>query len=173
MPRHHQAALPIAYVVLRSLIVLNWLYAAAILILLLLMPHEQWIISVFKLSPGPAAERTILGLQVIAVLGLVAIPLNHGILTRLLAILDTVRGGDPFLARNAFRLQATAWRLLALQLLSILIGGIGKAISTPEAPVHLSAGFSTAGWLAVLITFILAHVFAEGTLMREDLEGIL
>lgn len=26
-------------------------------------------------------------------------------------------------------------------------------------------------WLAVLFTFVLARVFAEGTLMREDLEG--
>jgi hypothetical protein len=27
------------------------------------------------------------------------------------------------------------------------------------------------GWLAVLLTFLLARVFAEGTRMREDLEG--
>jgi hypothetical protein len=173
MTSHYRAALPIAYVVLRTLVVLNWAYGAAILVLLLMMPHEQWIMSVFKLTPGPAADRTIMGLQLIAVLGLAAIPLNHGILTRLLAIVDTVRGGDPFVAQNAYRLQATAWRLLALQLLSILIGGIGKAISTPEAPVHLSAGFSIAGWVAVLVTFILARVFAEGTVMRDELEGIL
>ena len=61
--------------------------------------------------------------------------------------------------------------LLALQLLSITIGAIAKAISTPAHQVHLDAGFSIAGWLAVLLTFVLARVFAEGTLMREDLEG--
>jgi hypothetical protein len=61
--------------------------------------------------------------------------------------------------------------LLALQLLSITIGAIGKAISTPMHPVHLDAGFSINGWLAVLLTFLLARVFAEGTLMREDLRG--
>ena len=33
------------------------------------------------------------------------------------------------------------------------------------------AGFSVTGWLAVLLTFLLARVFAEGTLMRDDLEG--
>ena len=27
------------------------------------------------------------------------------------------------------------------------------------------------GWLAVLLTVLLARVFAEGTLMRDDLEG--
>jgi hypothetical protein len=31
--------------------------------------------------------------------------------------------------------------------------------------------FSINGWLAVLLTFLLARVFAEGALMREDLEG--
>lgn len=46
----------------------------------------------------------------------------------------TVRGGDPFVAANAYRLQAIAWVLLALQLLSLVIGGIGKAISTPRSP---------------------------------------
>ena len=33
------------------------------------------------------------------------------------------------------------------------------------------AGFSINGWLAVLLTFILSRVFAEGAHMREDLEG--
>jgi len=112
-----------------------------------------------------------MGLRAIAVLGLVAIPLNDAVLRRLLAIVETVRGGDPFVAANANRLQAIAWVLLALQLLSLVIGGIGQAISTPAHPLHLDAGFSTSGWLAVLLSFILARVFAAGTLMREDLEG--
>ena len=61
--------------------------------------------------------------------------------------------------------------LLALQMLSITIGAIGDAVSTPAHPLHLDAGFSTSGWLAVLLTFVLARVFAEGAAMREDLEG--
>jgi Protein of unknown function (DUF2975). len=79
--------------------------------------------------------------------------------------------GDPFVAANASRLQTIAWALLALQLFSLVIGAIGKAVSTPAHPVHLDAGFSINGWLAVLLTFLLARVFAEGTLMREDLKG--
>jgi len=93
------------------------------------------------------------------------------ILTRLLAMVETVRAGDPFVAANASRLQAIAWALLALQLLSITIGAITKAVSSPAHPLHLNAGFSVNGWLAVLLTFLLARVFAEGTLMREELEG--
>jgi hypothetical protein len=112
-----------------------------------------------------------MGLRAIAVLGLATIPLNHVVLKRLQAIVETVRTGDPFVAANADRLRAIAWVLLTLQLLSLVIAAIAKAVSTPAHPLDLDAGFSINGWLAVLLTFLLARVFAAGTLMREDLEG--
>jgi len=171
MTRSYSAALPIAYVVLRILIVLNWLYGAAILALLLVMPHEQWIMAVFKIPPSPDAARLVMGLRAIALLGLAAVPLHYVVLKRLLAMVETVRAGDPFVAANAQRLQTIAWVLVAQQLLSIVIFAIAKAISTPAHPVVLDAGFSVNGWLAVILTFVLARVFAEGAQMREDLEG--
>ncbi len=167
------AALPVAYVFLRILVIVNWIGGAAILALLVVMPNEQWIMAAFKLSPSPEASRLVMGLRGIAVLGLVTIPLNHVGLKRLLAIVETVRAGDPFVAANAYRLQVIAWVLLALNVLSIVIGAIAKAVSTPAYPLHISAGFSINGWLAVLLTFLLARVFAEGTAMREDLEGTI
>jgi hypothetical protein len=112
-----------------------------------------------------------MAMRVIAVLGLASIPLNYLVLKRLLAIVQTVRAGDPFVAANAYRLEAIAWALLALQLLSLVIGGIAKTVSTPAHPLHLDAGFSINGWLAVLLTFVLSRVFAQGALMREDLEA--
>jgi DUF2975 family protein len=165
------AALPIAHVVLRILIVLNWLSGAAIFALLVVMPTRRWIMSALELSPSPEAERLIMGMRAVAVLGLVAIPLYYIVLKRLLAIVETVRAGDPFVTANAHRLQGIAWALLALNLLSIVIGAIAKTVSTPAHPLHINAGFSISGWLAVLLTFLLARVFAEGTLMREDLKG--
>ena len=170
-PGSSSVALPIAYAALRILIILNWLSGAAILALLVIIPNEQWIMSAFRLSPSPDAERLVMGMRAIAVLGLGAIPLNYVVLKRLLAIVETVRAGDPFVAANASRLQGIAWTLLALQLLSLTIGAIAKSVSTPAHPLHLDAGFSINGWLAVLLTFLLARVFAEGTLMRQDLEG--
>ena len=172
MSRSYSAALPIAYVVLRLLILLNWLFGAAILFLLAwsaTFTAGQW---ETVLGPSPPASL-IMGLRAVAMLGLVAIPLNDAILRRLVAMVETVRRGDPFVAANAYRLQAIAWLLLALQLLSIVIAVIGKAISTPAHPVQLDAGFSVNGWLAVLLTFVLARVFAEGALMRDDLEGTI
>jgi hypothetical protein len=164
--------LPVASFALRALVVLNWLFGAAIFVLLVAtIVAERWTFTALGITPSSGIPQMIIGLRAIAALGLVAIPLNDAVLRRLLAIVDTVRGGDPFVAANATRLQAIAWTLLALQLLSLIIGGIGNTISTPAHPLHLDAGFSTSGWLAVLLTFILARVFAAGTLMREDLEG--
>src|SRR5439155_13491584 len=161
-PASSSAALPIAYVVLRILIVVNWMMVAVILALLVVVPNEQWIMSAFELSPSPEAERLVMGLRVIAVLGLATIPLNYVVLKRLLAIVQTVRAGAPFVAANASRLQSIAWALLALQLLGLVIGAIAKALSTPAHPIHVDAGFSVNGWLAVLLTFVLARVFAKG-----------
>jgi Protein of unknown function (DUF2975) len=173
MPRSYSAALPTAYVVLRVLIVLNWLVGAAFLALLVVAPNEQWIMTAYKISPSPEAERLVFGLRVICVLSLATIPLNYVVLKRLLAIVETVRAGDPFVAANAYRLRAIAWVLLAVQLLSLVSGAIAEALSTPARPISVDAGFSISGWLAVLLTFVLARVFAEGALMRQDLEGTI
>jgi hypothetical protein len=171
MPRSDTAALPTAHVVLRILIVLNWLYGAGVLVLLTAtVVAPQWTFTAIGIEPS-AIPSMIAGVRAIAALGLVAVPLYHAVFKRLLAMVETVRAGDPFLAANADRLQLIARALLALQLLSLVIGGIASAISTPAHPLHLDAGFSTSGWLAVLLTFVLARVFAEGALMREDLEG--
>jgi hypothetical protein len=167
----YSAALPVAHVVLRILIFLNWFALVAILALLLIAPNEQWILKSFKLSPSPDADRLIFGLRTIAILGLITFPVNYLIFKRLLAIIATVRAGDPFVATNAARLRTIAWALLALQVLGIIIAAIAKTISTPAHPVNLSAGSSINGWLAVLLTFLLARIFLEGSIMREDLKG--
>ena len=168
----NSTVLPVASVTLRVLIVLNWLGGAAILTLLTAtLVAEQWTFTALGIPQSSAIPSMFTGLRAIAVIGLVAVPLNDVVLTRLLAIVETVRWGDPYVATNARRLQVIAWALLGLQLSSLVVGAIGHAIATPAVPLHLDAGFSTGGWLAVLLTFIVARVFAAGTLMREDLQG--
>jgi hypothetical protein len=172
MRRNQSAVLPIAYVVLRTLILLNWLIGASILALLTYtFIDEPWAMKALGVSGYNDAQKVMTGMRVVAALGVAAVPLNYALLKRLVAMVETVRQGDPFVAANAYRLQTMAWLLLVLQLLSIVIGAIGKAISTSAHPFHLDAGFSVNGWLAVILTFVLARVFAEGALMREDLEG--
>ena len=172
MSRTKSTALPIAYVVLRILIIVNWIYGAAVFGLVVFAnSYPAWFMKAIDVPAGMDPKPIMIGLSAIATLGLLAVPLNHLILTRLLRMVGTVSRGDPFIEANAYRLNAIAWALLGLQLLSMVIGGIGKAIASKDFPLHLDAGFSINGWLAVIFTFVLARVFAEGTLMREDLEG--
>jgi hypothetical protein len=172
MPRPSSTALPIAHIGLRILIALNWFYGAIVLAILVgMVAAGQWMMTALGVPPSAQSGSLIMGMRAIAVLGLVAVPLNLALLKRLVAMVQTVRAGDPFVAVNAFRLQAIAWFLLGQQILSLIIGLIGKSVSTPAHPLHIDSGFSPIGWLAVILIFVLARVFAEGTLMREDLEG--
>ena len=172
MSRNPSAALPIAYVTLRILIVVNWIYGVAILGLVIFAnTNPAWFMRAIDVPAGVQPKPIMIGLTSIALLGVCAVPLNHVILTRLLRMVETVGRGDPFVAANAYRLNAIAWALVGLQLLSMVIGFIGKSIASKDFPLHLDAGFSINGWLCVILAFILARVFAEGTLMRDDLEG--
>jgi hypothetical protein len=172
MPRPSATPLPIAYLLLRILIVLNWIYGAILVAILAgMFTAGSWTMTAIGISPAAQSDSLIMGLRAIAAVGLLAVPLNLAVLRRLVAMVHTVRAGDPFVPSNAVRLQAIAWLLVGQQLLSLVIAMIGKYVSTPAHPLHLDAGFSPGAWLAVILTFVLARVFAEGTLMRDDLEG--
>jgi hypothetical protein len=108
-----------------------------------------------------------LALRSIMVIGLAGAAIVHTILRRLLAIVDTVRSGDPFILDNAQRLQAIAWSVLVLEVLRFVVASIAKAVWTPDKV----DGFSIASWFAVLLLFVLSGVFAQGARMRADLEG--
>lgn len=171
MPKSFPAALPVASLVLRVLVVLNWIYGGIVLAILIgMLAAEQWTMTALGVPPSAETEPMIQGMRTIAVLGLVGVPLNYIVLARLLAMVDTVRAGDPFVPTNATRLLVIAWAVLGQQVLQLVIGLIAKAVSTPAHPLRISA-FSTGGWLAVILLFVLARVFAEGTRMRDDLEG--
>jgi len=166
-PHAVPAALIISRVALHILIILNWIYGAAILALIIFsFTAASWLIPALKVTP-PMMQ----GMRVVALLGLVCIPLYYVILRRLLDIVDSVRAGDPFAGQNASRLELIAGALAGLQILSLIIGGIAKLVSTANHPFHVDAGFSTSGWLSVLLLFVLARVFAQGARMRDELEG--
>ena len=165
-------ALPLAWFTLRILIVLNWLSGLAIAALLTVtIVAPDWTLTALGVKPDDPMLPIMMGLQAVAALGLVAIVINNAVLTRLRDIVETVRHGDAFIPDNAYRLNAIAWFVLALQLISIVIAAIGRYLSTPQNPIDFDAGFSPMAWLCVFLLFVLARVFAEGTLMREDLEG--
>ena len=104
------------------------------------------------------------------VIGIGSVPFTYILLTRLLAIVDTVTFGDPFVAGNAARLKTMAWALLGLELLHLAVGAVAVgALSNTQ--VNLDWSFTVTPWLAVLLLFVLAQVFDDGARMRDDLKG--
>ena len=165
-------ALSVTRKVLKALRVLNWFYGAAILgVLVMSFANAPLVAEAFKIRPGEGLDRILLGLRLIAGLGLVTIPINFTILDRLLAMVDTVRAGDPFVLPNARRLKQLAWCVLTLEIIHILIGVVAAAVSTEEQPLDVRLEFGLTPWIAVLLLFVLAKVFEHGARMRADLEG--
>ena len=110
----------------------------------------------------------LLAMRLMLAAGIVASVALHRIFVALLAILATVRAGDPFTAANAARLQAIGWGLLVLQLLDLGLGGFTAWF----AVLHVDfPGWSPSfgGWIAVMMVFVLARVFTIGARLRDDL----
>jgi hypothetical protein len=168
MNRTSAQALSVSRPVIQGLTVLNILYAVGIAVLLassVIRADWPWVpLGIDIKTAHPALP---LALRSIMVIGLVGAAIVHTILRRLLAIVDTVRGGDPFILDNALRLQAIAWCVLALEVLRFVVASIAAAVWTPDKV----DGFSIASWFAVLLLFVLAGVFAQGARMRDDLQG--
>jgi hypothetical protein len=96
----------------------------------------------------------------------------HVLLSRLLAMIDTVRSGDPFVPENAARMKTIAWCLLVVQLFDLGCGLFIGILSRAGADIGQWSP-SLGGWVAVLLLFVLARVFEEGARIRADLEAMV
>ena len=168
MNRTSVQALAVARPIIVGLTALNVVYAAGIALLLgasFFIEGWPWEPLGFDLvTMDPQAPN---GLRAIMVIGLAGAALVHTILRRLLAIINTVRNGDPFILDNAQRLQWIAWSVLAIEMLRLIVMAIAMAVRAPGD----MGGFTPVPWLAVLLLFVLSGVFAHGARMRIDLEG--
>lgn len=157
---------------LRGLIVLNWVYGLGILALLVasfLAPALFATALGLQLAEG--VGTMISGGRLIMGLGLVSVPINYAVLSRLLAIVGTVHGGDPFVFGNARRLRWIAWAVLSLEVIHLAVGFVAASSGSAAQPLDIKWTFSFTPWLAVLLLFVLAQVFDHGARMRADLEG--
>jgi hypothetical protein len=151
---------------------LNLIAGGGILVLLISgFIARNWVFTALGVRPLEGNESLIAGMRAIMVAGLVAVALVHSILARLLAMVHTVRIGDAFVAENAKRLKEIAWAVLGLEVLHATIAAIAGSVSTPALPLDIRWSFNLTRWLTVLMLFVLAQVFEQGTMMREDLEG--
>jgi hypothetical protein len=171
MPQSYPDTLGLSRRVLRVFIRLN--QALGVLIFLLFIASLLASVTVFTaLGAKPTGDNYIMqnGMRMIMLVGLCAIPLTHVMLSRLLAIVETVGVGNPFIIENADRLQTIAWAVLGLEILHLIVGIIIKVVSR-VIPMDIDWTFSVTGWLAVLLLFVLARVFEQGARMRDELEG--
>jgi hypothetical protein len=105
-------------------------------------------------------------------IGIVSVATVHVMLTRVLAMTGTMREGDPFVPENAVRLKTVAWCLLGLQLFHLVSGVMASLMNAAGSNIPWQwSGLS--GWLAVVLVFVLARVFEEGTRIRADLGAMI
>jgi hypothetical protein len=165
-------ALELTRKILRGLRALNIGYGAAVLVLLIAsLIAPDLVFRALGVREGAGWDRLIAAGRAVMVVGIAGAVVAHVILTQLLAVVETVREGDPFIARNAARLETIAWWVLGAELLHLLVGALGKFGSAGGQPLDLHWSFSFTPWIAVLLLFVLARVFERGARMREDLEG--
>lgn len=171
MPGSDTRALAWSRALLKIVVVLNLAFAAVDLICIgLSLAYEPEVVRHFRERPIEGdVDAFVDGFRMLMVAGLFMFPLIHVIATRLLAIVDTVRRGDPFVASNAQRLKTIAWALLGAQILHLVFGLFAARLSRPNAEIDWA--FSVTGWIAVVLLFVLARVFEQGAAMRDDLEG--
>jgi len=173
LPHSYATVLGASRLLLRILRVLN-LITGALLIACFLgsFLFEPVFREFFSKQPpriGPGLLIPVL--RVWMVLTLPAIAAVHLSLTRLLEMVGTVRAGDPFVPENAVRMKTIAWCTLGLQLFDLLCGAMVAAMNAAGSRMDWS--FSATGWLAVVLLFVLARVFEEGTRIRADLEAMI
>jgi hypothetical protein len=168
----HSTALLATWITLRILIVLNWIFGALIFTLLVVsFAAEKWIWRALGVGAIAGHEGVVAGMRAIMVIGIAGTPLSYVVFSRLLSIVESVRTGKAFTIDNAGRLRTIAWAMLGLELLHVGVVAIASAVSTKEVPLRINSNIHVTAWIAILMLFVLAQVFTEGTRMREDLEG--
>ena len=172
MTQRQADALSLSRKVLRVLIRLNLVFGGAVLALLIAsVIAEDFVMRGLGVQDGPGRAEFIAGGRLIMVFGLASVPLAQVVLMRLREVVDTVGRGNPFELENAARLRRIAWAVLGMEGLHLAIGSVARYASQSGQSLDIAWEFSLARWLTVLLLFVLAQVFEQGSRMREDLEG--
>jgi hypothetical protein len=158
----------------RFLMVANILLVIAIAGVLLwsLALDEPQLGEVLRVRFPPVADFALPVRQGQAVL-LVLLPMLVAaqlIFGQLLAMLRSVAAGEPFTTVNADRLVRIGWALLTIQLLDLLFATVVFEVEVQRGNSVSGWEPSLTGWLAVLVAFVLARVFREGTRLRSEAE---
>ena len=151
---------------------LNWIVATlfAGLGVLLLVGPDQFRTTFIDAFSANGGEAVFIWLIVSCTMVLPVALAIHMILTRLTALVRDAQVGIAFSEANAQRLGTIAWALLVINLIDLAYGQLALWAST-QSGEYFGWTLSLTGWFAVPLLFVLAKVFREGAVMREDLEG--
>jgi hypothetical protein len=166
-------ALSISRVLLRILRVFNLFTGVCLVVAFVAsFPFDTLFFEFFSKRP-PRIDPSWLvpALRLWMVLALPMVASVHILLSRLLEMVETVHTGDPFVPENATRLKTIAWCALVNELLRLVYGVMAATLNA--AGSNIDWKFSATGWLGVVLVFVLARVFEEGTRMRQDLESMI
>jgi len=160
--------------VLRALIKLNVIFGILIFALFIAsLIAGGFVMRALGAIPSPDPGRVIFGMRGIMVVGILAAPVLHLVYTRLLAIVETVSAGDPFVVINAERLLTIAWSIVVLELMHVAVVLLANGVVVGTEKVDIGGKFSVTPWLTILLLFVLARVFDQGARMRDELTGTI
>ena len=152
---------------------LNWIAGAlfALLLAMMVTDPDQFRTMFDRAFEGPrSVEALFFWLKFACVCVFVVVGAAHLIFTRLIAMLRDTQAGAAFTETNAKRLATIAWALLAINLVDLAFGQVSVWASATSGE-YLGWSLSLTGWFAVPLLLVLARLFKEGAIMRDDLEG--
>lgn len=109
-------------------------------------------------------------LRMLMLMGAVAVWPIDRCLRPLADVLRSVRDGVPFDPANAGRVATIGWGLIGVQCVDLLGTALTALIAHTGADVAAWQP-SVAGWISVLVAFVLARVFAAGARLDAELDG--
>jgi hypothetical protein len=124
-----------------------------------------------KEKPGIDTSNLLPGLLSIFALGILVLGLVWTMMRKLLAIIDSVEDGNPFVIANAVRLRAIGWLMVGVQIIGLPLATTAGNVADLFGENDVGFDLPLNGILAILLVFILAGIFERGAEMREELEG--
>lgn len=130
----------------------------------------------WSLNAANEMESTLAALQPWLSLSLVGagviLMLAVQIMERLLKLLSSVSAGQAFSIDNTGHLRRIGVLLLVMEAVGLVVGLIGSRL---PADSNLTTNFdvSFGGLLAAMLAFVLAELFEQARVMRDELEGTI
>lgn len=126
-----------------------------------------------KEKPGIDTSSLLPSLLSIFALAILMLGLVWAMMRKLLAIIDSVEDGNPFIKANAIRLRVIGWIMVGVQIIGLPLATVAGNVADLFGENDVGFDPPLNGVLAILLVFILAGIFERGTEMREELEGTI